>query len=59
MEKKIQIVLGEHYEEFIAQQLVTGSFESVSEVVREGLRLLEERQEKMGQLQVALRMGIG
>ena len=34
--------LGEHYEKFIANQVQTGRFNNASEVVRAGLRMLED-----------------
>lgn len=37
--------IGNHFESFIKQQIATGRYTSASEVVREALRLLEERQE--------------
>jgi antitoxin ParD1/3/4 len=35
--------LGPHFEDLIRRQLRSGRFASASEVVREGLRLIEER----------------
>lgn len=35
--------LGTHFEKFVRRQLDSGRFASASEVVREGLRLMEER----------------
>lgn len=34
--------LGDHFEQFISAQLETGRFNNASEVVRAGLRLLED-----------------
>ena len=36
--------LGAHFEELIRRQVSSGRFASASEVVREGLRLIEERE---------------
>ena len=36
--------LGVHFETFVRRQLKSGRFASASEVVREGLRLMEERE---------------
>ncbi|MHB1609460.1 type II toxin-antitoxin system ParD family antitoxin [Acidiferrobacter thiooxydans] len=38
------IALGSHFETFIREQLQSGRFNNASEVVRAGLRLLEERE---------------
>lgn len=37
--------IGNHFEAFIKQQLESGRYASASEVVRDALRLLEEREE--------------
>jgi antitoxin ParD1/3/4 len=44
-------VIGEHFERFIKEQLEDGRYSSASEIVRDGLRLLEE-QEQLRQLRV-------
>ena len=45
------VALGAHFEEFVKAQLSSGRYNNVSEVVREGLRMLED-QEKWRQLKV-------
>jgi antitoxin ParD1/3/4 len=50
--------LGKHWESFVQRQVQSGRFASASEVVREGLRLIEEREaEREARLQ-ALRAEI-
>ena len=36
------VSLGEHFEVFVSQQIAQGRFQNASEVVRAGLRLLED-----------------
>ncbi len=57
MGKSTSISLGEHFEEFIQAQMSTGRFSSKSEVIRAGLRLLEEEEEKLKILRNALIAG--
>ncbi len=54
MAKNTSIVLGEHFESFIATQVEDGRYGSTSEVVRQGLRLLEEHEQKVAALRQAL-----
>jgi antitoxin ParD1/3/4 len=51
------VALGSHFEEFVKKQLESGRFNNVSEVVRAGLRLLED-DEKLRQLKVAIQAGM-
>lgn len=55
------VALGTHFEAFIQAQLATGRYNNVSEVVREGLRLLEDREAlrelKLEQLRAAIQAG--
>lgn len=46
--------LGKHWETFIQRRLATGRYGSASELVRESLRLLEERETPLEALRAAL-----
>jgi antitoxin ParD1/3/4 len=50
--------LGRHFESFIQSQLASGRYNNASEIVREGLRLLEDRERKLAALDRALTKGI-
>ena len=54
MAKSTSITLGDHFTDFIDRQVEHGRFGSASEVVRAGLRLLEEHETKVKALQEAL-----
>ena len=54
MSKNTSIALGEHFNVFVSQQLKDGRYGSVSEVVRAGLRMLEEHEARVEALRSAL-----
>ncbi|RDH41227.1 type II toxin-antitoxin system ParD family antitoxin [Zooshikella ganghwensis] len=58
MAKNTSISLGDHFDGFIAEQLKTGRFGSASEVIRAGLRLLEEREAKLDALRKLIAEGV-
>jgi antitoxin ParD1/3/4 len=57
----MNVNLGTVFDKFIAQQLKSGLYQSQSEVVREGLRLLKEREElkklRLAELRKAIAIG--
>jgi len=57
MPKNTSIRLGEHFDTFVAEQLNSGRYSSTSEVVRAGLRLLEDAETRLGTLRKMLQDG--
>lgn len=51
------ISLDDHFASFLNEQVGTGRYRSASEVVRAGLRLLEEREIQLSVLRAALVVG--
>lgn len=50
----MNVSIGERWEEFVARVVQDGRYGSASEVVREGLRLVEEREAKLRALRETL-----
>ncbi len=57
MAKNTSITLGNHFDTFITQQIKTGRYNSVSEVIRAGLRKLENDETKLNALRNMLDEG--
>lgn len=47
-------LLGDHFDAFVAAQVAAGRYQSATEVIRSGLRLLEERETRLQSLRKAL-----
>jgi antitoxin ParD1/3/4 len=58
MSKNTSITLGDYFDQFIQSILKEGRYKNASEVVRAGLRLLEEQEQKIIVLRQALEEGI-
>jgi antitoxin ParD1/3/4 len=54
----MNVSLGEHWEKFVETTVQEGRYGSASEVVREGLRLVEEREAKLTALRARLNASI-
>jgi len=57
MTKNTSISLGDHFENFVNDQISTGRFSNASELIRAGLRLLELEENKYKTLKSALELG--
>lgn len=58
MAKTTSFVLGDHFDSFVASQVQSGRYASSSEVIREGLRLVEERAKAVEALNRELDAGL-
>ncbi|MCC7346282.1 MAG: type II toxin-antitoxin system ParD family antitoxin [Variibacter sp.] len=54
MSKSTTLELGEYFDKFVDRQVAEGRFKSPEEVVREGLRLVEQQVARLETLQRAL-----
>ncbi len=50
--------LGPHYESFIKDQLASGRYSSAGDVMRDALRLLEERERRLAALDASIARGL-
>ena len=57
MAKNTSMTLGEHFDGFISHQIQSGRYGSASEVVRAGLRVLEDKESKLDVLRQMLTDG--
>ena len=57
MSRNTSVILGTHFDEFIKSEIDSGRYKSVSEVIRNGLRVLEEDKHKILLINEALVVG--
>lgn len=57
MPTNTSISLDEHFSEFLAREVSSGRYRSASEVIRAGLRLLEDQETQLAALRAALVAG--
>jgi antitoxin ParD1/3/4 len=56
--KNTSISLGDYFDQFVSSQVSGGRYKNVSEVIRAGLRLLEDEEIKAINLRNAIQKGI-
>jgi antitoxin ParD1/3/4 len=57
MAKNTSFILGDHFDAFVAAQVEAGRYKNATDVIRSGLRLLEERETRLEALRHALAEG--
>ncbi|MDP2188176.1 MAG: type II toxin-antitoxin system ParD family antitoxin [Sphingobacteriaceae bacterium] len=56
--KNTSVSLGDYFDEFVSKQVAVGRYKNVSEVIRAGLRLLEDEESKAFVLKQAIQKGL-
>lgn len=57
MAKNTSFILGDHFDAFVKAQVESGRYANAADVIRSGLRLLEEHEDKVEALRHALIVG--
>ena len=57
MARNTSVTLGQHFDAFVLEKITEGRFQTVSEVVRAGLRKLEQDETKLQALKEKLQAG--
>ena len=57
MKRNTSVSLGDYFDEFVENRISEGRYTNASEVIRAGLRLLEEEENKITALKLALEEG--
>lgn len=57
MARNTSVTLGDHFSEFVENKINAGRFESTSEAIRAGLRLLEQQETQLDLLRKKLEEG--
>lgn len=58
MRRNTSVALGTHFEDFVESRIKEGRFKNASEVIRAGLRLLEEDENRVIALKTAIKDGL-
>lgn len=56
--KNTSISLGDYFDQFVSSQVSAGRYKNVSEVIRAGLRMLEDEESKVIALRAAIQKGL-
>lgn len=57
MSKNTSVTLGNHFEKIIERTIKSGRYSSASEVIRAGLRMVDEQEQKIALLREAIEAG--
>ena len=57
MGRNTSIILGDYFDQFIKSEIASGRYSSASEIIRSGLRILEEERRKSELINEALVVG--
>lgn len=58
MGRNTSVSLGDYFESFVTEKISAGRYKNASEVIRAGLRLLEEDENRIQILKTAIKEGI-
>jgi len=58
MGRNTSVSLGDHFEDFVEDRIAQGRHKNASEVIRAGLRLLDEEEQKVQLLKNAIQEGL-
>ncbi len=58
MGRNTSVSLGDYFEDFVDHKVSEGRYKNISEVIRAGLRLLEEEENKIQLLKSAVQEGL-
>ena len=58
MGKNTSVSLGDYFEDFVNESINEGRFKNASEVIRAGLRLLEQEENQIKNLKTSIQIGV-
>ncbi len=58
MKRNTSVALGDYFEDFVENKISEGRYKNASEVIRAGLRLLEEEENRVIALRTAIKEGL-